>query len=128
MLRVNNLRAAMAKEAIDGFLVTNPYNLRYLANFTGTAGVAVITPTKAFFVTDFRYTEQAAEQALGFEIIKHTGPIFEEVANICRQEAIEVLAFEETVMSFAEYTQLEDVVEESSLLPISGLIETLREV
>ena len=128
MLRVNNLRAAMAKEAIDGFLVTNPYNLRYLANFTGTAGVAVITPTKAFFVTDFRYTEQAAEQALGFEIIKHTGPIFEEVANICRQEAIEVLAFEETVMSVAEYTQLEDVVEESSLLPISGLIESLREV
>ncbi|MHC5269026.1 M24 family metallopeptidase [Enterococcus sp. LJL98] len=128
MLRVEKLRAAMKKEEIDGFLVTNTYNLRYLANFTGTTGLAVITPKKAFFVTDFRYTEQAAEQAIGFEIVKNTGPIFEEVAKICQQEEINALAFEESVMSFAEYTNLEEVVEETALVPISGMIETLREV
>lgn len=128
MLRVEKLRAVMEKEHVDGFLVTNPYNLRYLSNFTGTAGVAIITPTKAFFVTDFRYTEQAAEQASGFEIVKHTGPIFEEVASICQREEIEALAFEESVMSFAEYTSLEALVEESALVPVSGLIEALREV
>lgn len=128
MLRVEKLRTAMQKEQIDGFLVTNTYNLRYLSNFTGTAGVAVITPTKAFFVTDFRYTEQAAEQAQGFEIIKHAGSIFDEVARICQQEEIEALAFEENVMSFSEYTSLEASVEESSLVPVSGMIEALREV
>ena len=44
--------------------------MRYLTNFTGTTGLAVITLEKAFFVTDFRYTEQAAAQAQGFEIVK----------------------------------------------------------
>ncbi|MGX7195613.1 M24 family metallopeptidase [Enterococcus olivae] len=128
MLRVQKLREQMRKEEVDGFLVTSPYNLRYLTNFTGTTGLAVITLDKAFFVTDFRYTEQAAKQAEGYEIVKNTGPIFEEVAKICEQEEINALAFEESFISFAEYTVLEDLIEESALVPISGIIEDLREI
>ena len=128
MLRVEKLREAMRKDSIDGFLITSPYNLRYLTNFTGTTGLAVITLDKAFFVTDFRYTEQAAAQAQGFEIVKNSGPIFEEVATICQSEEINVLAFEESFVSFAEYSVLEDLIEESSLAPVSGMIEALREV
>lgn len=48
MLRVEKLREAMRKDSIDGFLITSPYNLRYLTNFTGTTGLAVITLDKAF--------------------------------------------------------------------------------
>ena len=44
----------MKKEIIDAYLVTSPANLRYLTNFTGTAGLALITLEKAFFITDFR--------------------------------------------------------------------------
>jgi Xaa-Pro aminopeptidase len=128
MTRVDKLREAMKKEAVDGFLITSPYNLRYLTNFTGTTGLAVITTDKAFFVTDFRYTEQAAEQAQGFEIVKNSGPIFEEVAKICQKEEINALAFEESFVSFSEYTVLEDLIEESALVPVSGMIEALREV
>lgn len=128
MLRVEKLREAMRKDSIDGFLITSPHNLRYLTNFTGTTGLAVITLDKAFFVTDFRYTEQAAAQAQGFEIVKNSGPIFEEVATICQKEEINVLAFEESFVSFAEYSVLEDLIEESSLAPVSGMIEALREV
>lgn len=128
MLRVENLRKAMKKEQVDGFLVTSPYNLRYLTNFTGTTGLAVITLNKAFFVTDFRYTEQAAAQAQGFEIIKNVGPIFDEVAKLCAQEELNGLAFEENHVSFAEYSVLEEIIEETPLIPISGMIENLREV
>lgn len=128
MLRVEKLRAEMKKNAIDGFLVTSPYNLRYLTNFTGSTGLAVITMDKAFFVTDFRYTEQAASQAQGFEIVKNTGPIFDEVAKICDQEQLNNLAFEEAHVSFAEYSVLEEVIEETNLEPIAGVIEGLREV
>ncbi|HIX69243.1 MAG TPA: Xaa-Pro peptidase family protein [Candidatus Enterococcus stercoravium] len=128
MLRVEKLRELMKKEQVDGFLVTSPYNLRYLTNFTGTTGLAVITMSKAFLVTDFRYTEQAAAQAQGFEIVKNVGPIFDEVAKICNQEEVNALAFEETQVSFADYSILEDLLEETPLIPISGMIESLREV
>lgn len=128
MLRVEKLRNSMKKESIDGFLITSPYNLRYLTNFTGTTGLAVITLDKAFFVTDFRYTEQAAAQAQGYEIVKNTGPIFDEVAKLCQQEEIKALAFEETKVSFAEYSILEEIIAEADLVPVSGMIEALREI
>ena len=128
MLRVQKLRELMKAKEIDGFLVTSPYNLRYLTNFTGTTGLAVITLEKAFFVTDFRYTEQAASQAQGFEIVKNAGPIFDEVATLCETENINALAFEESFVSFAEYSVLEEIIEESALVPVSGMIESLREV
>lgn len=128
MLRVNKLRELMRKEMVDGYLITSPYNLRYLTNFTGTTGLALITLDKAFFVTDFRYTEQAAAQAQGYEIVKNVGPIFDEVAKLCAQEQLNAVAFEEAHVSFAEYSVLEEIIEETALVPVSGLIEGLREV
>ncbi|MEG2254777.1 MAG: aminopeptidase P family N-terminal domain-containing protein, partial [Vagococcus sp.] len=38
--RVDNLREKMKAEGIASFLITSPYNLRYLTGFTGTTGVA----------------------------------------------------------------------------------------
>lgn len=127
MLRVEKLRKKMQEENLDSFLVTSPYNLRYLTNFTGTTGLAVITLEKAFFITDFRYTEQAAAQAQGFEIIKNVGPIFDEVANLVRKEELHSLAFEETTVSFLEYSVLEEIID-AELVPVSQMIEELREV
>ena len=40
----------MKEQEIDGLIVYSPYNLRYLANFTGTTGFALITLTDAYFV------------------------------------------------------------------------------
>ena len=51
MARVEKLRELMKENNLQGFLVTSPYNLRYLTNFTGTTGLAMITLDKAFFVT-----------------------------------------------------------------------------
>lgn len=127
LTRVDNLRRAMRQNNLDAFLVTSAYNLRYLTNFTGTTGLAVITLDKAFFVTDFRYTEQAAAQAPDFEIVKNTGPIFDVVADLVRTQAIEHLAFEELHITFAEYAVLDEIIE-AELVPISEIIETLREV
>ncbi|GMC02684.1 peptidase M24 [Enterococcus thailandicus] len=127
MVRVEKLRKKMQEENLDSFLVTSPYNLRYLTNFTGTTGLAVITLDKAFFITDFRYTEQAANQAQGFEIIKNVGPIFDEVADLVKRENLNALAFEETTVSFLEYSVLEEIIN-AELIPVSGMIEELREV
>ncbi|MFK4566409.1 M24 family metallopeptidase [Enterococcus sp. UD-01] len=127
MMRVNKLREQMKKNNLSGFLITSPYNLRYLTNFTGTTGLAVITLEKAFFITDFRYTEQAAAQAQGFEIIKNEGPIFDEVVALAEKEQLENLAFEETYVSFAEYSLLEEITP-CDLIPVAGMIEELREI
>lgn len=127
MTRLEKLRERMTEQKIDALLVTSPYNLRYLSNFTGTTGLSIITLKKAYFVTDFRYTEQAAEQAPDFQIVQNTGPIYAEAAKIAEADSISTLGFEADFISFSTFELLEELIP-SELIPVSGMIERLREV
>lgn len=127
MQRVKNVQDKLSKYNIDALLVTNMFNVRYLANFTGTTGLVVITKDESYFVTDFRYTEQAAEEAKGFTIVKNEGPIFEEVAKIVQEDKIENLGFEQENITYAVYNQINDIIP-CELVPVTGLVEKLREV
>ena len=50
---------------VDILLVTELVNLRYLAGYTGSNGIALIGPATRAFITDFRYLEQSAEEVSG---------------------------------------------------------------
>ncbi|MCC5894600.1 MAG: aminopeptidase P family protein [Alkalibacterium sp.] len=127
MSRVKDIQKKIKNQGLEALLITSPYNLRYASNFTGSTGLSVITEDKAFFVTDFRYTEQAADQAVGFEIIKNTGPIYEEVKTIVEKENIQSLGFEKDFVTFGTYDQIKSLLP-CELKPVSGLIESLREI
>ena len=115
----------MGKVNVDGLLITSPYNRRYMTNFTGTAGVVLISLNEAKFITDFRYMEQASKQAEGYEIVQHKGTIIEEVGKQVKDMRIEKLGFEQEYLTFALYKQYESAVN-AQLVPISGIIENLR--
>ncbi|MBS4194630.1 M24 family metallopeptidase [Lederbergia citri] len=125
MGKVEKLREQFNQSDIDGFLITSTYNRRYMTNFTGTAGVALISGDRALFITDFRYTEQAAKQAKGYEIVRHTGPISQEVAEKVKELGIKKLGFEQDHMPFSTWKEYEKALE-AELVPISNVIENLR--
>ncbi len=125
MTKLTNLRNKMKEEQIDGLLVASPINRRYLTGFTGTAGVALITEKDAVFITDFRYTAQASEEAKNFAIIEHTIPIVDEIAKQIKHLHIEKLGFEQDHMTYAIYKQYEEQFF-TKLVPVSNLIESLR--
>ena len=127
MEQVKNVQNKLSEYNLDALLVTNMYNIRYLANFTGTTGLVLITKDNAYFVTDFRYTEQAAEQAEGFEIVKNEGLIYNEVARIVEEDGIKTLGFEEENVAFSTYQTINDLIK-CELKPVSGIVEKLREV
>lgn len=126
--RIEKLRTTMRQYGLESLLITSPYNLRYLTNFTGTTGLAVITLERLYFVTDSRYTEQAEKQAEDFIIVQNIGPIYEEVTKILEQDEPENIGFEENI-TYAEYVALEEIVPlTTDLVPVSGMVEALREV
>lgn len=75
MEKLHKLREIIREESVDGMLITNGQNRRYMTGFTGTAGVVLVTEDEAVFITDFRYTEQAKDQVKGFTIVEHKGPV-----------------------------------------------------
>ena len=77
--RVKRIRDLLAKKDLDGILVSNPANRRYLSGFTGSAGHLIITPEVLWLFTDFRYADQATKEAPDFTVVRYsnnTGNIY----------------------------------------------------
>lgn len=127
MSRVSNVRKALEKLDVPAMFVSNLVNVRYLSNFTGSAGAVLVTPEKQYFITDFRYTTQAAQQAAGFDIQIHSKGIFQEVANILKNEGIKQLAVEGDDLSANSFDDL-DAKFEGDLVKTSQVIEQIRAV
>ncbi|WP_320939527.1 Xaa-Pro peptidase family protein [Lysinibacillus capsici] len=125
MLKLQKLRKALQEQSIDGILITNGYNRRYMTGFTGTAGVAIVSQNDAVFITDFRYTEQAAAQIQDFRIVKHDATIIEEIATQVNNMGIKLLGFEKDTVSYGTYELYKSKIQ-ADLVPISGLIEKIR--
>ncbi|MBU9724177.1 MULTISPECIES: M24 family metallopeptidase [Bacillaceae] len=125
MKRLEKLREQLGKNEIDGLLITSNYNRRYVTGFTGTAGVALVSENGAKFITDFRYVEQAKEQAEGFDIVQHTGPIQEEIANQVKALGIKNLGFEKDYVTYSTYDTYGKAID-ATLVPVSGMIEKMR--
>ncbi|GAB4440668.1 MAG: Xaa-Pro peptidase family protein [Anaerolineae bacterium] len=70
MTRLEKFRQLMAEQKIDGFLVTQPENRRYLSGFTGSSGILIITPERQAVATDSRYYEQVRQQCPDWELIE----------------------------------------------------------
>lgn len=72
--RLDQLKERLAKESLDGMLVTNLTNVHYLSGFTGSAGTCLILPDKNYFISDGRYLTQSKEQVKGMDIVIDDDP------------------------------------------------------
>lgn len=126
MGNLNMLRESLDQIGIDGLLVTSDVNRRYLTGFTGTAGTVVITKTEAILLVDFRYVEQAQNQAKGFTIkVLEKATIFEEVANLTEKLKISKIGFEEKNITYYLLSKYQGKVK-AEMVPVSDVVEKLR--
>lgn len=123
--RVSKLQQTLAANGIDGLLVTKRENIRYLSGFTGSSGVILITPASASFITDFRYTEQAASQVKGYSIVELKTSLVKSVAEIVTGESVQRLGIEQDDMTVGTYRTYEKEVT-ATLVETSGIVEKLR--
>ena len=127
MTRINKVRAALSEIGAEAILITDSYNLRYLANFTGTTGIAVITQEEAVFVTDFRYVEQATKQAVGYTLLQNKREIFTEINDYLNDKGITKVAIEADQMNVSTYLRIQSFFG-AEIIPTSGLVEKIREL
>jgi Xaa-Pro aminopeptidase len=124
MQRKTLLRKYLRKCKVDGVLITDLLNVRYLSGFTGSSGCIVITQKTALFLTDFRYQEQASEQISGFKIIIEHSERSQEIKQLCDKYGIRKLGFEDHHITYAFYEKL--AIQKIKLKPLTGAVESFR--
>ena len=131
--RLTKLQEKLAEFEVDGILITNPENRYYISGFSGSAGYLFITPDAAYLNTDFRYIEQATNQAASFEIIKIDSEL-KWFIDLLIKHRINTLGFESEDLSFAGYSRFSEILEKNklnkivNLKPLNASIEKIRAV
>jgi Xaa-Pro aminopeptidase len=123
--RLFAVRETLKRRRLEGFLVTDMTNVRYLSGFTGSSGFLFITKDKNFFVSDFRYKKQAEQEVCGWDIVIEKGNRMEVIENLAKKTAIKVLGFESSV-SYMFYRKLSKAG--PVLNDTEGLVEKIREI
>ena len=124
--RIEKLQTKMKALDLDGFLVTSKENRQYLTGFTGTFGWVLVTQSSVYLMTDFRYIEQAQQQARGCKLVQ-----FRQYAPVVTlrmlMEDLEVvtLGIESTV---EEFDLLANQVRRKAITPLKGFVEELRQI
>ncbi|MCD8896940.1 M24 family metallopeptidase [Mammaliicoccus sciuri] len=125
-MKINKLREVMNVKGLEAVVILSPYNRRYLSGFTGTSGSLLITQDKSLLITDFRYIQQANDQAQDFEVINQEGPMLSKINDLIKEGQYKNVGVESHLITYNEYQALNtDAVELSS---IESVIETIRMV
>jgi Xaa-Pro aminopeptidase len=113
---------------VDALLVTNLVNVRYLTGFTGSNGMAVVGRDLRRFITDFRYTEQAASEVEGFAVEPAPQDFNAAVSDGWPEGSVR-LGFEDDQVSVRRHTRLRELLPDRvELVPAGGAVEALRAV
>ncbi|MCK4353300.1 aminopeptidase P family protein [candidate division WOR-3 bacterium] len=124
-MRLSKLRKEI--QEVDGFLVSNLPNIRYLIGFTGSSGALLVTQNEAIFFTDFRYKEQSQKEVKGAEIFIIKKSLFPDLVEHPVFSSLKKVGFERQI-SYLNYETLKNNLKGKKLLPLNDKIENLRKI
>ncbi|WP_158599098.1 M24 family metallopeptidase [Planococcus salinus] len=124
--RIQNLRAELFTEGNEAALITSPENRFYFSGFKGSSGVLLITKEDAYLLTDFRYIDQAKEEAPFFTVVNHQRKAFPTVTETIEKHGVKKLGVEFGKMPIQEYKELESLNPKLQIFDSEEAIYKLR--
>jgi Xaa-Pro aminopeptidase len=128
--RRGRLARLVKEEALDALLVSNPYNVTYLTGFSGDSSWLVLGRGRALLVSDFRFTEQIAEECPGLDThIRLPGQTLQQaVAGVLGKLGFRAVGFESAALTVADLESLREALPAVQWKGAADRVERLRAV
>lgn len=132
--RLETLRAKLDELKLDGMIVSQNADQRYLTGFSGHAdfdSVIVIAKDAACVITDFRYIRVAEKEAAGLKVIKTERGEYElpqALADFAKESNLRVIGFEAQHVTVYRAQEWQKALRKvgTKLKPTADVIKTLR--
>lgn len=126
--RVDNLLEAIKPLGADAALLHSPENIRYFSGFTGEGCVFLSRNVRAV-LTDSRYTEQAANQAPGFDVIELLPDKFPaKITDLVAGQGVKALGFEDDWLPVSLFKKFAGSLPGIEMVPTGALCVKIRSV
>lgn len=130
------IQNSLKRRKLDGLLITQPENRRYLSGYTATdssisetSGVLLI-PGKGtpFLLTDSRFELHAKEEAEGFDVVLYPKGMLDLLKNLLPKLKIKRLGFESHYMLHSSAEKMSSALGKKNveLVPLTDLVEKMR--
>jgi Xaa-Pro aminopeptidase len=113
----------------EAVIIHNPSNMFYLSGYTGE-GLVVIAHGLSAIVTDFRYTEQAQNQASDYSCHMTTKDLSanKTLAELLSPMGVTKVYFEDDFITVKAFSQLQSALHFCSFEALGGKPEQMREI
>jgi Xaa-Pro aminopeptidase len=113
----------------EAVIVSKPSNIFYLSGYTGE-GLALVSRGMKAIVTDFRYVEQAGQEAPGFQVLGIEGAVghLQKAYAACKRENMRTVYYEDDEFTVRAWRKAEEVFAGMELKPLGDGIERLRRI
>lgn len=130
MSNLKRLQERLVTEDLDGLLLFDENNIRWLGGFHISDGAALVTHESCFLFTDSRYIE-AAEAALPKEITpllcSGQSPVMKQISDRVAEKDIGRLGIEDDKINLRLYLSLKEKLD-AELLEKGALMSSLRSI
>jgi Xaa-Pro aminopeptidase len=111
--RLAALRGVLEAFELDAMLVSRAANKRYFSGFrlgageeSAWPGTLLVTREATILLADSRYTEQARQEAPGWDVVLTTGPLQKDLPPVLAEHGVEALGMEAAVVTHADWAGL----------------------
>lgn len=131
MERLEKLRAYMEEKGLDGFYIAKPANVRCISGYTGEDSFLFIDRQSQYFITDARYTEQAAMECpeytqINWRLAAHP-TVGGALAETVRKDNVKTIGFEQDYLTYQTWKSMQDQMS-AEMIPTENVVERFREV
>jgi Xaa-Pro aminopeptidase len=124
--RIAKLQKSIAKENLDGLLVSDLTQIRYLCGYSGTNALLVVFQSGAHFLTDFRYKTQVAKEVKGVKKILAERDLYSTLPEITKLQTSNIkIGFLDEYLTTRNLFQLKHLLRDVIWVPTRGLVEAL---
>jgi Xaa-Pro aminopeptidase len=133
--RLAALRGVLDRFGLDALLISRSANKRYFSGFrlgpgeeamSGISGTLLVTAEANLILADSRYTEQAANEAPGWNLVQITTNLASELPPILLEHEVEALGMEASIVPHADWAALAEAAPGVELHAVDDELVPLR--
>lgn len=124
--RVERLRGAIKKADLDGLLITNANDIRYLTPFSGEDSYAIVTARRLVLISDSRFAEEIEPLGKWLEIALRRGPIAEKSGEVAQDLKLSRIGVQAEHLTCSARRSIAKSVGAKKIVDTDGLVGGLR--
>lgn len=125
---LKRLQTELSEKQLPAFIVSSPASVRWLTEFTGSFALVIVTPDSGVFLTDSRYTIQAAEQVSDLPTRSFRSPQKAEefLGQVVGELGLPNLTFDRGHVTVGRLEKWKSCLQSVELTPIDDPVDELR--